>query len=115
MQLVNLFNFDRTISTNEVLPFNMTFTNIPSQSGNTVTLARRIDYSLYADYQAGITTTYENISTNTVVALNVVTVTDIWDVDTPAAGNYVIKVVLKDNTGTVSDEEMNIFIRVVKG
>lgn len=113
-QLISLFSFDRAITTNEVLPFTLTFTNIPSQSGNTVVLARRIDYDSYTNYQAGVTSTYESISGNTSVSLNVVTVTDIWDADTPAAGSYVIKVVLKDNTGTVSDEEMNVFIRVVK-
>jgi len=43
----------------------------------------------------------------------VVTVTDIWDSDTPAAGQYIIKVVLQDNTGTVADEEMNIYIKVI--
>ena len=113
-QLVSLFNFDRAITTNEVHPFTLTFTNIPSQSGNTVSMARRIDYDDYTNYQAGVATTYEDISANTDVTLNVVTIQDIWDADTPAAGNYVIKVVLHDPTGTVSDEEMNVFIKVLK-
>src|SRR3990167_11470098 len=105
-QLISLFSFDRAITTNETHPFTLTFTNIPSQAGNTVTLARRIDYDDYTNYQAGVTSTYEDISSKTSVSLNVVTVTDIFSSDTPAAGNYVIKVVLNDPTGTVSYEEI---------
>jgi len=111
--LVNKFDFSRTISTREVLPFNLTFTNIPSQAGNTVTIARRVNWAQYDNYLAGDATTYEDISTNTSVSTNIVTVTDIWDADTPAAGQYVIKVVLHDPTGTVSDEEMNVYIKVI--
>jgi len=114
-QLISLFPFDRAITTNETHPFTLTFTNIPSQAGNTVTLARRIDYDDYTNYQAGVASTYEDISSKTSVSLNVVTVTDIWDADTPAAGSYVVKGVLHDPTGTVSDEEMNVRIEVVKG
>lgn len=112
-QVISLFEFDRPITEHEVLPFSLTFTNIPSQSGNTVSLARRIDWSQYDEYLDGDTSTYEDISGNTSVSTNVVTVTDIWDADTPAAGTYIIKVVLQDNTGTVSDEEMNVKIKVI--
>lgn len=112
-QLISKFEFDRPITIREVLPFTLTFTNIPSQSGNTVSIARRIDYADYTNYLAGDTSTFEDISANTSVSLNVVTVTDIWDSDTPAAGQYVIKVVLQDNTGTVSDEEINVYIKVL--
>lgn len=113
-QLNNLFRFDRAITTREVLPFTLTFTNIPVQSGNTVSIARRIDYTLYSTYQTGDTSTYEDISSKTSVSDNVVTVTNIWASDTPTAGQYVVKVVLQDNTGTVSDEEMNVYIKVLK-
>jgi len=112
-QVISKFDFDRAITTREVLPFSLTFTNIPVQSGNTVSIARRIDWDQYSEYLDGDASTFEDISTNTSVSTNVVTVTDIWDSDTPAAGNYIIKVVLQDNTGTVSDEEMNVYIKVI--
>lgn len=112
-QLISQFEFDRPITIHETHPFTLTFTNIPSQAGNTVTLARRIDYSNYTNYLSGVASTYEDISSKTSVSLNVVTVTDIFASDTPVEGNYVIKVVLNDSTGTVSDEEMNIRIRVL--
>ena len=112
-QLINQFEFDRPITIHEVHPFSVTFTQIPVQSGNTVVIARRINYSSYTDYLAGVATTYEDISSKTSVSDNVVTVTDIWSSDTPVEGNYVVKVVLQDNTGTVSDEEANVKIRVL--
>ena len=112
-QLISRFDFDRAITTREVLPFTLTFTNIPSQAGNTVTIARRIDYSDYTNYLAGVASTFEDISSKTSVSLNVVTVTNIWAAATPAAGQYAIKVVLHDATGTVSDEEMNVYIKVI--
>ena len=112
-QLASVFEFDRPITIHETHPFTLTFTNIPVQSGNTVTIARRINYSSYTDYLAGVATTYEDISSKTSVSDNVVTVTDIWSSDTPVEGNYVVKVVLQDNTGTVSDEEANVKIRVL--
>lgn len=113
-QAISKFDFDRAITTREVLPFTLTFTNIPSQSGNTVSIARRIDWTQYDEYLDGDTATYEDISSKTTVSLNVVTVTNIWASDTPAAGQYLIKVVLQDNTGTVSDEEMNVYIKVIE-
>lgn len=112
-QLISVFEFDRPITIHETHPFSLTFTNIPSQSGNTVVIARRINFSSYSDYLSGVASTYEDISSKTSVSLNVVTVTDIFSSDTPVEGNYVIKVVLRDNTGTVSDEEMNVRIKVL--
>jgi len=60
-QVISKFEFDRPITTREVLPFTLTFTNIPSQASNTVSIARRVDYSDYTNYLAGDTSTFEDI------------------------------------------------------
>lgn len=96
-----------TISVDEVIPFTIEFSNIPTQVGNELVKALRFDRAVSTD-------TGVDIAANCTVEANKVLVSNIWLADeTPTVGNYKVKLVLKDSVDLVVKEELNAYIQVV--
>ena len=96
------------IGVEEVIPITLTFEEIPVQSGNTVDECKRFDLSDSTDTGTDIS---DNASV--VTGTNQMLITNIWlDADTPAAGKYRIQARMKDNTGTVIEQEANLIVKV---
>jgi hypothetical protein len=96
------------IGIEEIVPWTFIFDEIPVQSGNTVDEAKRFLISDSSDTGTDI-----SANASVVAGTNQMLLTNIWlDADTPAVGKYRIQVRMKDNTGTVQEQEGNFIVTV---
>lgn len=105
MSYVNPFVLP-TISTNEIIPLEVTFTDFPS-SGNTVITALRFNIANPTDLGMSVTSVVT-------ISANVVTVANLWiSGDTPVVGQYRIQLVVGNGQTPVTQLEINLLYTVI--
>lgn len=96
------------IGVEEIIPITVTFDEIPVQSGNLVDECRRFDMSDSSDTGTDI-----SANASVVSGMNQAVISNIWLVgETPAVGKYRVQIRMRDETGTVIEQEGNIIVKV---
>jgi hypothetical protein len=95
------------IGVDEIIPLELVFNSVPTTPDtNQVFSAKRFDMNNPDD-------TGTDISANTAVSTNTISLSDIWTgSDTRVAGYYRLQVILQTAAGTIK-EEMNLLVNVI--